>query len=247
MRVSIAVIATFTLVTSLAGVSSGQGSTVGTIARARDSVVIVSTHLSPQHDAIGAGVVVASSPHTIRVLTARHVTQGGDGDVTVWIDGIGYGGTVVRTFAHRDLAIVDTLVPEGVRGRVAVALLATHAETDDPIVVWGENDAGPRMANASIVSTRYAALDDAQAPPMLAIACEQCRHGDSGGGIFSPAGRLIGILVARYVTPDRHVVAIVGEIVEPSLFADGTDGVHATATDSASTVRSQNDPKLSPG
>ena len=206
--------------------------------------MIVSAHLGDHRDAIGAGVIVARIPYGIRVVTAKHVIR--VGNVTVWIARIGYPADVVRTFEHRDLAIVDAVIPREVRAAITPATLGSAGSDADPIVVWGEDDAGPRKAEATIVSTRYAALGDAAAPPLLAIDCARCAHGDSGGGIFSATGNLIGILVARYQTPDHRIVATVGERIDPSLFASADTAVEATAADPASTVRSQNAPKLSP-
>lgn len=227
------------------GMSGGRAETAPNPASlSRGSAVIVSARIGPHRDAIGAGVIVAIVPFGLRVLTARHVTQ--SGDVTVWIAGVGYPAEVVRTFDHRDLALVETIVPPGVRAHVRSAIVAADATVDDPIVIWGEDDAGPRVEPGRIVTTHFVPPGDAEARPLVAIECARCAHGDSGGGIFSAAGHLIGILVACYRTPDRHIVATVGEIVDSTLLAEDSGDDQATATAPASTVRSQNIPKLSP-
>lgn len=211
---------------------------------ARPSVVIVSAHVGYHRDFIGAGVIVAVGPYAIRVVSARHVVA--NEDVTVWIDGVGYPADVVRTFAHRDIAVVDALVPRDVRAHLAAAPIASAVDADERIVIWGEDDAGPRMERGRVVSTAFIDPVDAEAPPLVSIDCDRCGRGDSGGGIFSPDGSLIAILVARYRGSDRRLIATVGEYIDPTLFAPAEVVLQATATSPASTVRSQNDPKLSP-
>lgn len=210
----------------------------------RSSMVVVSAHLGDHRDAIGAGVVVARGPYGLRILTARHVAAAGD--VTVWIEGVGYRSDMVRTFAHRDLAIVDTIVPAPARARLRPATLAAAIANDDAILVWGEDDSGPRLERGRVVDTRYRAPNDSEKPLLLDIACERCARGDSGGGVFDRQGRLIGILVARYRASDQRILATVAELVDPSLFASAESELQATAGSEPTTVRSQNEPKLSP-
>jgi S1-C subfamily serine protease len=182
------------------------------------SVVIVSAHIGPHRDALGAGVIVAADALRLRALTAKHVTVWGP--LTLWLRGRPYPAEVVRTFAHRDLAVVDALVP--VRERdddVRPATLAAEAADGDGIVVWGEDETGSVAADGRIVSTTYADPLDPAAPRLIAIACSGCRPGYSGGGIFDRRGRLIGILTARYFNGAGKTVAIVGEPVDASLYA----------------------------
>ena len=183
----------------------------------RASIVIVSARLGEHRDAIGAGVVVGRTPFGLRILTARHVVI--DGPVTLWLDRTPYASEIVRTFAHRDLAIIDAIVPPPARVRAHIAELATDIQPDaTTLVVWGEDDRGPREHPASIVDSAFASLSDADAPPLVAIACDACGRGDSGGGIFTRDGKLVAILTARYLTRERHVLAIVGERVDAALF-----------------------------
>lgn len=245
MRVAISILATLSIAFAATTGRAGAGALTDDAQRSRPSVVIVSAHLGFHRDAIGAGVVVATLPAALRILTARHVTQ--TGDVTIWIEGIGYPAEVVRTFAHRDLAVVDVLVPSAVRAHVLPAVIAPSIASDDAIVVWGEDDAGPRLERGRVLATRFIAPEDALTPPLLDIECARCTRGDSGGGVFSSSGELIGILVARYYGSEHRTVATVAEIVDASLVLSLDDRVQATtAVPSTSTVRSQNDPKLSP-
>lgn len=186
-------------------------------AAARASVVIVSAHLGDRRDAIGAGVAVGRTTYGLRVLTARHVVI--DGPVTLWVDRVPYPAEIVRTFAHRDLAIVDAIVPPSVSARTHIVELATEVRPDaTDLVVWGEDSRGPREHRASIVDSTFASPADRDAPPLVAIACDACDRGDSGGGIFTRDGKLVAILTARFVTHDRRVLAIVGERVDATLY-----------------------------
>lgn len=231
--------------TSLARVDDIRAASLAVDARqSRPSMVTVSAHLGYHRDAIGAGVVVAVGPYGIRIVTARHVIS--EGDVTVWIDRVAYPADVVRTFAHRDIAVIDALVPQAIRTHLVAAALATGVDADDRIVIWGEDDAGPRMERGRIVATTFVDPTDAQTPPLVAIDCDRCERGDSGGGIFSSDGSLIAIFGARFLGSDRRIVATVGEYVDAALFASSDAVLQATAATPARTVRSQNDPKLSP-
>lgn len=107
----------------------------------------------------------------------------------MWIDGIGYPADVVRTFAHRDLAVVDALVPSAARVHLAAASLASRIGADDRIVIWDEDDADPRLERGRIVATAFVDPLDAEAPPLVAVDCERCGRGDSGGASSRPMGR----------------------------------------------------------
>jgi S1-C subfamily serine protease len=184
-------------------------------------MVIVSSHIADHRDAIGAGVVVAVTPHRIRVVTARHVAD--NGPVTVWIKGHAWPGEIVRTFANRDLAVVDAADPRLDARRIQAATVADSVEEGSDLSVWGENETGLRPEGARLVSATYDPPGEVTAAPLVSIACDLCTHGDSGAGIFDNQGRLVGILTARYHTQDGRTAAIVGERADPSLF-NVTDG-----------------------
>jgi S1-C subfamily serine protease len=185
--------------------------------RARASMVIVSSHIAEHRDAIGAGVIVAIEPHRLRVVTARHVAD--NGPVTIWIDARAWAGEIVRTFANRDLALVDVADPRLDTRRVQAAIAADSTPDGTELYVWGENETGLRVEDARLVSAAYEPPGEATAVPLVSIACDMCTHGDSGGGIFDTEGKLVGILTARYHTRDGRSVALVGERADPSLFA----------------------------
>lgn len=184
---------------------------------APSSAVIVSSHIGAHEDAIGAGVIVAIRPHVLRVLTARHVAE--RGDVTVWLERRPYPAEIVRTFARRDLAVVDVLVPTSVESHVVAASAGGSIAAGQAIVVWGENDAGPEPKTGSVVAPSWSAPDPAFGVPLVSIACRTCARGDSGGGVFDAEGRLLGILVARFLRADGTTIAMVAEPIEPSLYA----------------------------
>jgi S1-C subfamily serine protease len=199
-------------------------------ARARESMVIVSSRMDRRRDAIGAGVVVALQPRRIRVATARHVVD--NGPVTIWIDGRPWAAEIVRTFADRDLAIVEAVDVLDTR-YVRAAQVGEMVPAGSDLYVWGENENGLRSASARLVSPAYEPPDGVAAVPLLSIACDVCAPGDSGAGIFDAQGQLLGVLTARYHTRDNRTVAVVGERIDASLlsFPDGSFGLTASRAD----------------
>ncbi len=198
-------------------VAAPEAGLAGNISRAPTSAVIVSSHIRAHEDAIGAGVIVAIHPHMLRVLTARHVVGGGD--ITVWVERRPYAAEVVRTFARRDLAVIDVVVPLSAQSEVVAADAGGSIAAGQTVVVWGENDAGPEPRPGTIVAASWTAPDPAFSLPLVDIACPTCRRGDSGGGVFDAQGRLLGILVARFHRLDGTTVATVAERVDSSLNA----------------------------
>jgi S1-C subfamily serine protease len=192
--------------------------------RARASMVIVSSHIAEHRDAIGAGVVVAIEPHRIRAVTARHVAD--NGPVTLWVNGRPWAAEIVRTFADRDLAVVDAVDVRLDTRSLRAASVTDSVPAGSELFVWGEDEAGLRVAGARLVSAAYQPPGEVTAEPLLSIACDACAHGDSGAGIFDAQGKLVGVLTARYHTPQNRTVALVGERIDPSLFTI-TDGPFA--------------------
>ena len=183
---------------------------------ARSSAVIVSSHIAAHKDAIGAGVIVGRVPGGLRILTARHVADAAYGDVTVWIDHAPYPAEIVRTFPHRDLAVVDALVPRSRTAALEPALRGGTAAAGQSVQIWGEDDDGPRLAQATVVAL-HSPVDDPQGVPLIGLACARCERGDSGGGLFSSDGRLLGIFTARLLTPDDRTVMFVAEPIDATL------------------------------
>jgi S1-C subfamily serine protease len=199
---------------------SAAGPTPGA-ARARESMVIVSSHIDEHRDSIGAGVVVAVQPRRIRVVTARHVAD--SGPVTIWIEGRPWPAEIVRTFADRDLAVVEAVDVRLDTRHVRAALVGDLASAGSELYVWGENEDGLRIESARLVSPAYEPPIGAAAEPLVSIACDTCAPGDSGGGIFDAQGKLLAVLTARYHTRDNRTVALVGERIDTPLLAV-TDG-----------------------
>jgi S1-C subfamily serine protease len=189
-------------------------------ARARESMVIVSSRIDEHRDAIGAGVVVTVQPRRIRVVTARHIVD--NGPVTVWIDGRPWAAEIVRTFADRDLAVVEAVDPRLDAEHVRAAVVGDLVSPGSQLYVWGEDEAGLRVENARLVSSAYRP-PGRTAQPLVSIDCDACAHGDSGAGIFDTQGELLGILTARYHTRDNRTLAVVGERIDAPVLAV-TDG-----------------------
>lgn len=195
---------------NVTSVTTGEGTAT------RSSAVIVSSHIASHRDAIGAGVVVAVGPYGVRIVTAKHVADAGD--VTVWIEGTPYPAEIVRTFPHRDLAVVDALIPPERARSIRAAAMGRLAVPGEAIDIWGETDAGPRLERGTIVAPR-AAYGDPHGAPLLGFACASCRRGDSGAGIFGSDGQLLGVLTARLHTVDDRTVMLVAEPIDPAIFA----------------------------
>ena len=190
------------------------------VPQTRGSAVIVSSHISDRQDAIGAGVIVAIGSNSLRVVTAKHVADAGD--VTVWIDRTPYPAEIVRTFWHRDLAVVDALIPHRRLATLARANVGRVASAGEPLTIWGEDDAGPRLERGTLVAPR-APYGDPQGAPLLGFACAGCRQGDSGGGVFNEDGRLLGVLTARIYAQDNKTLMLVAEPIDPSVYATAAD------------------------
>jgi len=195
---------------------------IGESTSARSSFAIVSSRIGEHEDAIGAGVIVSLRPHGLRVITARHVAD--RGAVTVWIGRRPYPAEIVRTFADRDVAVVDAIVPDEVCRHATAATAGSAAGPGDAILVWGENAGSADIKAGSIVTAGWVP-PGAVTAPLLRIECATCRRGDSGGGIFDREGRLLGILVARYARPDGTTLATVGERIDEKLYAASEDDV----------------------
>ena len=164
--------------------------------------------------AIGAGVVVGVSGSHVRVLTARHVVQ--SDDLRVALDGVLYPGRLARTFAPRDLALIDVVAPAGAMW-AQPARAGVLPEGGAALAIWGEDASGLELRPARLVAAAYVqpGFDGAY----LAVDCTTCGFGDSGGGVFTSDGRLVGIYSGKFKTSDGTVVAIVAEPVDASFFA----------------------------
>ena len=200
---------------------AGRTACADPTADTRSSAVIVSSHISDQRDAIGAGVIVAVGPNGIRVVTAKHVADWGA--VTVWIDRTPYAAEIVRTFSHRDLAVVDAIVPHGRLATLRPANVGRVAVTGEPLAIWGEDDAGPRLEHGTLVAPQ-APYGDPEGPALLGFACMGCHQGDSGGGVFSEDGRLLGVLTARIYAQNDRTVMLVAEPIDPTVYATASVG-----------------------
>lgn|GEM_PF-1875754 len=201
----------------VAGIGPAAAANGDALARERASAVIVWSHLGPHRDAMGAGVIVASFGDRLRILTARHVIDGGA--ISVWHGGYVYHADLVQTYPHRDLAVIDATVPAGESSSFASASMASAVKPGEAIDVWGEDDYGVKAEAGTIVTPHLPAIGDPAAPDVVGIVCEECQPGDSGAGVFDPDGNLVAILSARYRTPDGRTVVVVAEPVDATLLA----------------------------
>jgi S1-C subfamily serine protease len=203
----------------MAGQAAGAGSALAAgedaLARERASTVIVWAHIADHRDAETAGVIVGASGNRICILTARHTVAAGT--ISVLFDGHLYPAELRQTYPHRDLAVIEAIVPAGEEMPLVRAATTSVTAQGEPIDIWGADNYGPRPAHGTVIATRMPAIGDAAAPDVVGIKCDQCRPGDAGAGVYDPSGNLIAIVSARYRGPDGSSIALVAEPVDEDL------------------------------
>jgi Trypsin-like peptidase domain len=155
----------------------------------RRSTAVVTARVTPESEAVGAGVILAVSPNVI-VLTAGHLAA--------------RKNLAVRTFAGEQLHIVAEypvadrdlalIVASGPCTGCEAAETAGSILTGAPIHVWG-NPFGRRYVESSgTIADLHPAIPGFATNGRFALACDACDVGDSGAGVFDERGRLLGIV-----------------------------------------------------
>ncbi len=155
----------------------------------RRSTTVVTARVTPDSEAVGAGVILAVSPNVI-VLTAGHLAA--------------RKNLAVRTFAGEQLHIVAEypvadrdlalIVASGPCTGCEAAETAGSILTGAPIHVWG-NPFGRRYVESSgTIADLHPAIPGFATNGRFALACDTCDVGDSGAGVFDERGRLLGIV-----------------------------------------------------
>lgn len=167
----------------------------GVPARARESVVLLSAPLAGGKAAFGAGVILRSG-RNLSVVTAGHI--GTLAHLTIVTSrGERLEAETVKVDAVRDIALIRTSPS---REHYAVPAIAPAFDAQR-VFLWGFSlNTDPTFARATIVSTR-ASFPDGKPQTRIAIDCADCAAGDSGSGIFSETGELLGIMTAVWKTP----------------------------------------------
>jgi S1-C subfamily serine protease len=170
--------------------------------RGQDGAVVVRVH-GPVDDGLGAGAIVGISGSTVRVLTAKHVATMPGRIGVYFADGREAPAHIVKLVPNRDLALVDADVDPA----YATTLHAAPVGRPRPhslVHVWGSGyDGAPLEPGA--VNTLATQLPDGPANGRFEIACRLCHEGDSGAGVFTSDGTLVGIFIGYFEMDDGHL------------------------------------------
>lgn len=188
-------------------VTSGRGE-ASDVALA--STVLV-TAPTPNGTAYAAGVIVREDTNLF-VLTARHVAE--TKNLTI-VTSAGERIRVqnVQFLPGRDLALLQTTAA---LRRYSTPRLAAATQSERDIYLWGFPESTTPTRSVGSILNLSPIIPDGEANGRFTIACESCNHGDSGSGVFTNDGRLVGILTAAW----KNQVGVVRMIVaEPALAA----------------------------
>lgn len=176
-------------------VIDGQPSTDAT----NRAVVLRTTACGDTSRAFGSGILVGPG----RVLTAAHVVAGA-GSVAVEVGASSAEGTVRGYDWQRDLAVVDIqeTLPLSIHGPVNFGVL----DVGDEGQIVGAATSGSlpfTVLDRTIIET-----DDVRSPTRSRragyIIDAPTQQGDSGAGIYSSDGKLVGIVFAASSESDRR-------------------------------------------
>jgi len=158
---------------------------------------------------LGSGVIVGRRPDgSLVVLTARHVIEHVSSPEVYVRDGA-EPGVDFTSFARGRDARRATVIAYA--DNVDLALVAFHPRDEDDYgfaALAGEDGLGGAHPGVVVgdpygslwIASRFTVVSDN--PNTFLLDCETCGPGDSGGGVFDAAGRLLGILVDQRVVGD---------------------------------------------
>lgn len=172
--------------------------------RGDDAAVVLRASGTTQ-DGIGAGTIVAKAGTTVRILTAKHVATFGSLSVR-FNDGSRATARLILAFPDRDLAIVEADVPTALAATLRPATIASPQPAAG-MHVSGSGVSGPAFEPASLPSS-LGVLPDGPARGRYTFACALCHEGDSGGGVFDRAGRLVGIYIGYFGDGPRDRISV---------------------------------------
>lgn len=166
---------------------------------------------------VGAGDIVAESSTSLIILTAKHVIVH-NGGLTCKLNNMGvnlFDGSKehVKDYTFipdHDLALLVITNP-----KIAFPIggWAIPPDANTSLFIWGHPNGhfwlmSPAVTEDSSEYQRY--IKDGT----YLVNCHTCGHGDSGGGVYTTDGTLVGIVVARLVKdPDTLIV----EPIQPAI------------------------------
>lgn len=163
-------------------------------------------------NSIGSGTIIDARAGEALILTCGHIFRESKGEGAIHVDLFGPGaprgvqGQLVGYDLKRDLGLVS--IRPGVNvtaARLAPAGFAIRA--GDPVISVGCDNGSDPTARASRVSS----IDKFLGSPNLQVAGQPV-EGRSGGGLFTPDGRVIGVCNAADPADNEGLFAALGSI-----------------------------------
>jgi len=163
-------------------------------------------------NSIGSGTIIDARAGEALILTCGHIFRESKGEGEIHVDLFGPGaprgvqGQLVGYDLKRDLGLVS--IRPGVNvtaARLAPAGFAIRA--GDPVISVGCDNGSDPTARASRVSS----IDKFLGPPNVQVAGQPV-EGRSGGGLFTPDGRVIGVCNAADPADNEGLFAALGSI-----------------------------------
>lgn len=158
---------------------------------------VVQSMLDDKRAEIGSGVVVSREGDVLTLATAAHLVSQGTGSLRILdlSQRSFYQVIDVRTIAGYDLALIRIRAQSGFR--VEPAGLATPVP-GEAVWVWGNPGNSFWTLSPGTIQAVDASLPGQSTGHRITMTCATCSFGDSGAGVFSPDGKLIGILTAGW-------------------------------------------------
>ncbi len=165
---------------------------------------------------IGSGVLVGRDADVLTLATAAHVVSAAtrlrilDATRRAYYDVLD-----VRLFPPSDVALIRVRAQPQFRVEpVAIAL----ASTGDRIWLWGHPRDTFWTSATGVVQSIDAQLPGESGGKIL-LSCDACAQGDSGSGVFTESGKLIGIVVGAWSKHGRVLFTEVEPLIPIAKYA----------------------------
>ena len=183
---------------------------------------VVQSMLDDKRAEIGSGVVVSRDGDVLTLATAAHiVSQGSESLRILDLSRQSFYQVIdIRTIAGYDLALIRIRAQSGFP--VEPAGLAAPVP-GEPVWVWGNPGNSFWTLSPGTIQTVDTRILNQAADHRITMSCDTCSFGDSGAGVFTTDGKLIGILTAGWRVKNGPVLFIEVQPVTPiarELFAE---------------------------
>lgn len=171
----------------------------------RTQTFVVQSMLDARRAEIGSGVVVGRDGDVLTLATAAHLVESSgalrilDTSRRAFYEVIGvrtvpgYDLALIRVRAQRDFPVQPVAIAPAIPG--------------EPVWVWGNpRDSFWTLSTGTVLDDK--ASIPAKLSPRVTIDCAACSYGDSGSGVFSSDGKLIGILSAGWRDASGRVLFV---------------------------------------